>query len=141
VLRLTMRDGEVFEGETHLDLVRTMKGASMFSDVKDVLHYMAAVQERLQEAEGVELALAGEKLDDRCESFVRELDSAGLAKLQTTSGEDLDYTVKMIRLVADKLNAGDLPGAWAFLRERLRLTPDERDEVERRLGLAGEKEG
>ena len=140
MLRLEMRDGEVFEGDTHLDLVRSMKGASMFSDVKDVLHYMAAVHERLKEVEGVELALAGEKLDDRCESFIRELDRAGLAKLQTTSGEDLDYTVKMIRLVADALNAGDLPGAWAFLRERLRLTTDERDEVERRLGLAAEKE-
>ena len=141
MLRLTMRDGEVFEGETHLDLVRAMKGASMFSDVKDVLHYMAAVHERLKEVEGVELALAGDKLDDRCESFVRELDRLGLAELQTTSSEDLDYTVKMIRLVADTLNAGDLPGAWAFLRERLRLTPDERDEVERRLGLAADKEG
>jgi len=102
MLKLVMRDGEVFEG--------------------------------------VELALAGEKLDDRCASFVRELDRAGLAKLQTTSGEDLDYTVKMIRLVADTLNAGDLPGAWMFLCERLRLTPDERDEVERRLGLAAQKE-
>ena len=141
MLRLVMRDGEVFEGDTHLDLVRSMKGASMFSDVKDVLHYMAAVQERLKEVEGIELALAGGKLDDRCESFIRELDRAGLAKLQTTSGEDLDYTVRMIRLVADTLNAGDLPGAWAFLRERLRLTPDERAEVERRLGVAAEKEG
>ena len=53
MLKLVMRDGEVFEGETHLDLVRTMKGASMFSDVKDVLHYMAAVCERLKEVEGV----------------------------------------------------------------------------------------
>jgi len=140
MLKLVMRDGETFDGGTHLDLVRSMKGASMFSDVKDVLHYMAAVEERLREVEGVELALAGEKLDDRCESFVRELDRLGLAKLQATSGEDLDYTVKMIRLVADTLNAGDLPGAWAFLRERLRLSPDERDEVERRLGLAALKE-
>ena len=136
MLKLVMRDGEVFEGETHLDLVRAMKGASMFSDVKDVLHYMAAVQERLKEVEGVELTLTGEKLDDRCESFIRELDRLGLAKLQTTSGEGLDYTVKMIRLVAETLNAGDLPGAWAFLRERLRLDPAERGEIERRLGLA-----
>ena len=140
MLKLLMRDGEAFEGETHLDLVRAMKGASMFSDVKDVLHYMAAVQERLKEVEDTELALTGEKLDDRCESFVRELDRLELAKLQAASGEDLDYTVKMIRLVADTLNAGDLPGAWTFLRERLRLTPDERDEVERRLGLAAQKE-
>lgn len=140
MLRLTMRDGEVFEGETHLDLVRTMKGASMFSDVKDVLHYVAVVKERLERVEHIQLALTGEKLDDRCESFVRELDRLGLARLQAMSGEDLDYTVKMIRLVADTLNAADLPGAWAFLRGRLRLTPDERDEVERRLGFAAEKE-
>ena len=140
MLKLVMRDGEVLEGETHLDLVRTMKGASMFSDVKDVLHYMAAVQERLKEVEGVELALAGEKLDDRCESFVRELDRLGLAKLQELSGANLDEVEHMVRETAKLLNAGDLPGAWRFLRPKLRLTPDELAELDRRLGLDTEKE-
>ena len=140
MLKLVMRDGEVFEGETHLDLVRAMKGASMFSDVNDVLHYMAAVQERLKQVEGVELALAGDKLDDRCESFVRELDRLGLGKLQELSGADLDQVEHMVRETARLLNAGDLPGAWTFLRPKLRLTPDELAELDRRLGTDTEKE-
>ncbi len=82
MLTLTMRDGEAFEGETFLDLVRAMKGASMFSDVKDVLHYVAVVEERLRKVEHIQLVLAGEKLDDRCQSFVLEFDRLGLAKLE-----------------------------------------------------------
>jgi len=140
VLRLVMRDGEAFEGETALDLVRAMKGASMFSDVKDVLHYVAVVQERVKEIEGIELVVTGEKLDDRCESFIRELDRLGLAKLQRLSGADLDQVEHMVRETAKLLNAGDLPGAWKFLRPKLRLTPDELAELDRRLGLDEKKE-
>jgi len=139
MLRITTRDGETFEGETPLDLVRAMKGASMFGDVKDVLHYVAVVQERLHKVDGIELALAGEKLDDRCESFVRELDRLGLAKLQQLLGADLDQVENMVRETAKLLNAGDLPGAWKFLRPKLRLTPDELAELDRRLGLDTEK--
>ena len=140
MLRITIRDGEAFEGETPLDLVRAMEGASMFSDVKDVLHYVAVVQDRVKEVEGVELGLAGEKLDDRCESFVRELDRVGLAKLQRLSGADLDQVERMVRETAKLLNAGGLAGAWKFLRPKLRLTPDELAELDRRLGLDEKKE-
>ena len=140
MLRITIRDGEAFEGETPLDLVRAMKGASMFSDVKDVLHYVAVVQKRVKEVEGIELAVAGEKLDDRCESFVRELDRLGPAKLQRISGADLNQVERMVRETAKLLNAGDLPGAWKFLRPKLRLTPDELAELDRRLGLDEKKE-
>jgi len=135
MLKLLLRDGEAFEGETALDLVRAMKGASMFSDVKDVLHYVAVVRERLKEVEGIELALTGEKLDDRCESFVRELDRLGLAKLRRLSGADLDQVEHMVRETARLLNVGGLPGAWKFLRLKLRLTPDELAELDRRLEL------
>ena len=112
----------------------------MFSDVKDVLHYVAVVQERVQEIEGIELAVAGEKLDDRCESFVGELDRVGLAKLQRLSGADLDQVEHMVRETAKLLNAGDLPGAWEFLRPKLRLTPDELAELDRRVGLDAKEE-
>jgi hypothetical protein len=134
MLKLTLRDGETFEGETALDLVEAMKGATMFSDAKCVLDYIAAVQARIARTEKVELAVEGKQIDARCEAFLQELDRAGLAELQRTSGEDLDHTVKMIRLVAEQLNAGDLTGAWAFLRPRLRLTEDEVEQIERRLG-------
>jgi hypothetical protein len=46
----------------------------------------------------------------------------------------------MVRETAKLLNAGDLPGAWQFLRPKLRLTPDELAELDRRLGLDTEKE-
>jgi len=140
MLELLMRDGEVFEGETALDLVRAMKGASMFSDVKDVLHYIGVVQERLREMQRIELAVTGEKLDERCESFVRELNRLGLAKLQRLSGADLNQVEHMVRETAKLLNAGDLPGAWRFLRPKLRLTPDELAELDHRLGLDAKKE-
>ena len=135
MLRLVMRDGEIFEGDTHLDLVRAMKGATMFSEVEGVLAYIAAVQERLEGVEGIELILGGEKIDERCEAFILELDRTGLAKLQTAPEHDLYYTVRMIRKCAEVLNAGDLAGCWAFLRDKLRVSEEERDEIERRLGL------
>ena len=140
MLRLVMRDGEIFEGDTHLDLVRAMKGATMFSDVEGVLAYIAAVQERLEGVEGIELILGGEKIDERCEAFILELDRTGLAKLQTAPEHDLYYTVRMIRKCAEVLNAGDLAGCWAFLRDKLRVSEEERNEIERRLGLAADKE-
>ena len=140
MLRLVMRDGEIFEGDTHLDLVRAMKGATMFSEVEGVLAYIAAVQERLEGVEGIELILGGEKIDERCEAFILELDRTGLAKLQTAPEHDLYYTVRMIRKCAEVLNAGDLAGCWAFLRDKLRVSEEERNEIERRLGLAAEKE-
>jgi len=43
MLRLRMKDGDVFEGETFLDLVSAMKGATTFSEVKNVLEYIAVV--------------------------------------------------------------------------------------------------
>lgn len=140
MLKLLLRDGEAFEGETALDLVRAMKGASMFSDAKDVLHYIAIAQDRLKEMEGIELAVAGEKLDDRCESFIRELDRLSVAKLRCLSGADLDQVEHMVRETARLLKAGDLPGAWKFLRPKLRLTPDELAELDRRLGTNTKKE-
>ena len=139
-LKLTMKDGEVFGGESYLDLVREMMSASMFSEAESVLEYIDAVQERLREVEGIKLYIGGREIDERCESFVRNLHGAGLAELCIFGESDLDYTVKMIRLCAEKLNAGDLPGTWAFLRDRLRLSDLERREIERRLGLATEKE-
>ena len=140
MLRLMMRDGEMFEGDTHLDLVRAMKGASMFGEVKGVLDYIEAVQRRVERTEGIEVILGGEELDERCEAFILEIARTGLAALTTAPDHDLDYTVRMIRKCADVLNAGDLAGCWAFLRDKLRVSEEERNEIERRLGLAADKE-
>jgi hypothetical protein len=140
LLRLVMKDGQVLGGETYLDLVRAMMSASMFSNASGVLDYIAAVQTRIEEVERITLHVGGKEIDERCESFVRGLHAAGLAELVIGAESDLDYTVKMIRLCADKLNAGDLTGTWQFLRDRLRLSDHERREIERRLGLASGKQ-
>ena len=120
---------------------RSVKGASMFSDAKGVLDYIEAVQRRLEQTEGIEIVVGGEEIDERCEAFILELASAGLATLTVVPEQDLDYTVRMVRKCAEVLNAGDLAGCWAFLRDKIRVTDEESDEIERRLGLAPDAAG
>ena len=139
MLKLVMRDGEVFEGETHLDLVCAMKGATMFCDAKNVLEYIAVVQRRAHEMEGLDLEVIGEKIDDRCESLVAELDRAKLATVETMPASEIGQLARLVQLCADTLYDGDLVSTWPFLRARLRLTRRERNEVERHLGLATPK--
>jgi len=139
MLKLVMRDGEVFEGETHLDLVCAMKGATMFCDVQNVLEYIAIVQRRAAQMEGIDLDVTGEKIDDRCESLVAELERAKLATVETVPASETGQLAQLVQLCADTLYNGELESAWPFLRERLRLTRRERDEVERQLGLTTPK--
>ena len=136
MLKLVMRDGEVFEGETHLGLVCAMKGATMFCDVKNVLEYIAVVEGRAAEMEGLDLNVTGEKIDDRCESLVAELERAKLATVEAMPGGEIGQLARLVQLCADTLYDGDLVSTWPFLRARLRLTRRERNEVERQLGLA-----
>jgi len=130
-----MRDGEAFEGETALDVVRAVKGAALFTGFTDVLAYIGDVQQRLRRVEGIELRLTGEKIDERCEAFVRELDRVGLAKLEELAGADLDEVERMVRETEKLRKAGALPGVWKALRKRGPLTKGELREVRRRLAL------
>lgn len=123
MLRLRMKDGDVFEGETFLDLVSAMKGATMFSEVKNVLEYIAVVQRRAHDIEKIDLDVTGEKIDDRCESLVRELARAKLATLEDARDAELSPLVL----------------AWPVVCERMRLTRRERREVEEQLGLGTDK--
>ena len=138
MLKLVMKDGDVFEGKTFLDLVSAMKGATMFCDVKNALEYIAVVQRRAHEMEKIDLDVTGEKIDDRCESLVRELARAKLATLEESSAE-LSPLARLVRMCADVLYEGDLALAWPLVRERMRLTRQERREVEAQFGL-GTKE-
>jgi len=139
MLKLVMSDGEVFEGETHLDLVCAMKGAAMFCDAKSVLEYIAIVQRRTAEMEGIDLDVTGEKIDDRCESLVAELERAKLATVETVPASETGQLARLVQLCANTLYDGDLVSAWPFLCERLMLTKRERDEIERQLGLGTAK--
>ena len=139
MLRLRMKDGDTFEGETYLDLVSAMKGATMFSEVKNVLEYVAVVQRRAHEMEKIDLDVAGEKIDERCESLVRELARAKLAKLEDARDAKLSPLARLVRMCADVLYDGELALAWPLLCERMRLTRRERREVEQQLGLGTDK--
>ena len=139
MLKLRMKDGDVFEGETFLDLVSAMKGATMFSEVKNVLEYIAVVQRRAHEMEKIDLDVTGEKIDDRCESLVSELARAKLATLEDARDAELSPLARLVRMCADVLYEGDLALAWPLVRERMRLTRRERREVEEQLGLGTDK--
>ena len=138
MLKLVMRDGEVFDGETHLDLVSAMKGATMFCDVKNILEYIAVVERRAAEMEGIDLNVTGEKIDERCESLVRELARVKVATLEDV-GAELTPLARLVRMCADVLYDGDLEAAWPLVRERMRLNRQERREVEQQLGLGTDK--
>ena len=135
MLRLVMRDGETFEGQTHLDLVRAMKGATMFGEAKGALEYVALVQRRAREIEKVELAVVGERIDDRCESFVGELERAKLAALEQCPDKGLSPLSRLVQLCADIRFGGDVVSAWPEVRQRMGFTQAERQLVERELEL------
>ena len=139
MLKLVMRDGEVFEGETYLDLVCAMKGATMFCDAKNVLEYIAVVQRRAAEMEGIDLDVTGEKIDERCESLVRELVRVKVAALEEAP-TNLAPLARLVRMCADVLYEGDLALAWPLVRERMRLNRQERREVEAQLAIGSGKE-
>ena len=53
-------DGEVFTGETVTDVVQAMKGATLFSDQRDMEDYIDMVLRNAKMLSGVELAVRGD---------------------------------------------------------------------------------
>lgn len=139
MLRLVMRDGETFEGQTHLELVRAMKGAGMFSGAKGVLEYIELARRRAGDLEEVELAVAGEEIDERCASFVAELARVKLAALEDAPDKGLSAISRLVQLCADIRFGGDVATAWPVVQRQMRFNEDERRLIERELGLADAK--
>ena len=50
--------------------------------------------------------------------------------------KEIDRAVHMVREVISGPDGRDLKDVWAFLRDKLRFSEDEKQEIERRLGLA-----
>ena len=88
MLRIALRDGEVFEGKVALDLVRAMKGASMFSDVRSVSDYLDMVLRNAKHFEDIELRIKGNTMQEKAASLVEELERLELAKLVETDGKE-----------------------------------------------------
>lgn len=84
MLRIVLRDGEVFDGKGALDLIRAMKGATMFSDVRSVSDYLDMVLRNAKHFEDIELRIKGNTMQEKAASLVSELERLGLAKLLHT---------------------------------------------------------
>jgi len=82
MLKVTLRDGETFEGRTCLDLVRAMKGATMFSDVRTIPEYLDMVLRNAKDFEDIELRIRGCTDEGKAESLVSELQRMGLARVE-----------------------------------------------------------
>ncbi len=75
-------DGEVFTGETVTDVVQAMKGATLFSDQRDMEDYIDMVLRNAKMLSGVELAVRGDTPEEKAASFLDALIKHGLAEVQ-----------------------------------------------------------
>jgi hypothetical protein len=75
-------DGEVFTGETVTDVVQAMKGATLFSDQRDMEDYIDMVLRNAKMLVGVELAVRGDTPEEKAVSFLDALIKHGLAEVQ-----------------------------------------------------------
>lgn len=83
-------DGEVFEGKTVLDVVRAMKGASLFSDHRDVESYIDMVLRNAKMLAEIELAVTGETLEEKAASFLDAFVAGGLAEFPDDTAKEGD---------------------------------------------------
>ena len=75
-------DGEVFTGETAMDVVLAMKGATLFSDQRDLEDYIDMVLRNAKMLSGVELTVRGDTPEEKAASFLDALIKHGLAEVQ-----------------------------------------------------------
>ena len=62
-------DGEVFTGETVTEVVQAMKGATLFSDQRDLEDYIDMVLRNAKMLSGVELAVRGDTAEKKPHPF------------------------------------------------------------------------
>lgn len=80
-------DGEVFTGATVTDVVHAMKGATLFSDQRDLEDYIDMVLRNAKMLAGVELAVRGDTPEEKAASFLDALIKHGLAEVQDDKPE------------------------------------------------------
>ncbi len=74
-------DGEVFTGESPLDVVLAMKGAALFSDHGGMGEYVDMVLRNAKMLAGIELTVSGDTPEALAESLLAELLKHGLAQV------------------------------------------------------------
>ena len=74
-------DGEVFTGESPLDVVLAMKGAALFSDHGGMGEYVDMVLRNAKMHAGIELTVSGDTPETLAESLLAALLEQGLAQV------------------------------------------------------------
>ena len=72
-------EGEVFTGKTSLEVVRAMKGATLFSDQSGFEDYVDMVLRNAKMLAGIELVVKGDAIEEKAASFLAALVDQGLA--------------------------------------------------------------
>ena len=104
-------DGEVFTGETVTDVVHAMKGATLFSDQRDLEDYIDMVLRNAKMLSGVELTVRGDTPEEKAASFLDALIKNGLAEVQ----DDKPARIPIPALVWQGIDAVRLSGLTNML--------------------------
>jgi len=104
-------DGEVFTGETVTDVVHAMKGATLFSDQRDLEDYIDMVLRNAKMLAGVELTVRGDTPVEKAASFLDALVKHGLAEVQ----DDKPARIPIPALVWQGIDAVRLSGLTNML--------------------------
>ncbi len=75
-------DGEIFTGATVTDVVLAMKGATLFSDQRDLEDYIDMVLRNAKMLSGVELTVRGDMSAEKAASFLEALMKHVLAEVR-----------------------------------------------------------
>lgn len=104
-------DGEVFSGATVTEVVLAMKGATLFSDQRDLEDYIDMVLRNAKMLSGVELAVRGDTAEGKAASFLDALIKHGLAEVQ----DDKPARIPIPALVWQGIDAVRLSGLTNML--------------------------
>ena len=69
-----------YAGETSVEIVRAMRGASLFSDQKKIEDYIDMVLRNAKMLAGIELAVKGDTIESKASAFLDSLTDHHLAK-------------------------------------------------------------
>ena len=103
--------GEVFTGEMVMDVVLAMKGATLFSDQRDLEDYIDMVLHNAKMLAGVELTVRGDTPEEKAASFLDVLIKHGLAEVQ----DDKPARIAIPALVWQGIDAVRLSGLTNML--------------------------
>lgn len=104
-------DGEIFTGATVTDVVLAMKGATLFSDQRDLEDYIDMVLRNAKMLSGVELTVRGDTPEEKAASFLDALIKHGLAEVQ----DDKSARIPIPSLVWQGIDAVRLSGLTNML--------------------------